>query len=298
MAQSYGTPGTDDMTAPDFESFSTAWLAFSDYFARTANIPSSVAAFETKYAKVDDPSLEQFVMNCDIANECAAALGKSGRTRQGADSILGEVISLASGTKDIAGKYCAMLQQLKVLLSPSAGDEHQRSDKLKQALIDDLVPNLVELKANTLMLDKQIEPLQARLTAANVAISQTTVLNAVNQQIGYLAAKLADRKSKTTVEQQQEYDRLCQFVTDVDNIFALGTSAVLAVGSVRNQVQKVGKLMGDTRSLLMSVCTAANTGQLADYQWVAKALLMPESLVSWSRLNDNAQRFLLREVAK
>jgi hypothetical protein len=56
--------------------------------------------------------------------------------------------------------------------------------------------------------------------------------------------------------------------------------------------------MGDTRSLLMSVCTAANTGQLADYHWVAKALLMPDSLASWSHLNDSAQRFLQKELAK
>lgn len=279
-----------------FDAFGTAWQAFSDYFGKTGNMPSSVDAFEAKYASVDDPSLEQFVVNCDEANACAVALGDGG-PRPPADSVLGQLVGFASLARDTAGVYCATLQNLEGMLAPAGGDAQQRADHLKQRLVGDIVPRLVELKADALTLDKQVEPLQARLAAANEAISQTTLLNTVNQRIGYLAAKLDGGASASTAELQQEYERLCQFVTDVDNIFAAGTAAVLAVGAVRNQVQKLGKMMGDTRDLLMSVCTAATPGQLADPQWAAGALGMPESLASWSSLMDGARRFLHAEGA-
>lgn len=282
-------------TGPGFEAFGTAWQAFSDYFGKTGNIPASVDAFEAKYANVDDPSLAQFVANCEVANACAADLG--GLFQPRADSVLGRIVGFAALARDAAGVYCATLQNLGDMLAPSAGDAQQRADRLKKRLIDDIVPRLVALKADALALDKRVESLQEHLTAANEGISQTTLLNTVNQRIGYLAARLADGASASTAELQQEYERLGRFVTDVDNIFAAGTAAVLAVGSVRRQVQQLGKLMGDTRDLLMSVCTAATAAQLADPRWAARALGMPESLASWSGLMDDARRFLHEEGA-
>jgi len=292
MTQAYEPAGTG------FDAFRTAWHTFSAFFARTASIPPSVAAFEAKYVHVDDPSLEQFVVNCDAANACAAALGDGGRPRQQlADAVLAELIGFAADTRSAAGVYCATLQNLEALLAPSGGNPVQRADHLKTRLINDIVPRLVGLKADALMLDRQLAPLQASLTAANEAVNQTTLLNTVNQRIGYLSAKLASRHAQPAPEQQQEYARLRQFVSDVDNIFAAGTAAVLAIASVRSEVQALGKLMGDTRSQLMSVCTAATTEQLADYQWVAKALDMPASLASWSALLDDASRFSHEESA-
>lgn len=291
MTQDYEPAGTG------FEAFSTAWQTFSDYFGKTENMPSSADAFETKYANLDDPSLAPFLANCDVANACAAALGDGGRLRQPADSVLGKLIGFASRARDIAGVYCATLQNLEGMLAPAGGDAQQRADQLKKRLIGDIVPGLVALKADALMLDQQLAPLQARLNAANEAITQTTVLNTANQQIGYLAARLADPASRPTAQERQEYERLRLFVADVDNIFAAGTAAVLALGAVRSQVEKLGKLMGDTRDLLMSVCSAATSAQLADDQWVAGALGMPASLAAWSGLMNDAQRFLREETA-
>jgi hypothetical protein len=292
MTQAYEPAGTG------FDAFDPAWQTFSDYFAKTLSIPPSVAAFEAKYAHVDDPSLAQFVADCDAANACAAALGVGGRPgQQPADAVLTGLIGFAAHTRDAAGVYGATLQNLEAMLAPSGGNPVQRADYLKKRLIDDIVTRLVGLKADALMLDRQLEPLQARLTAANEAINQTTLLNTVNQRIGYLAARLADRDTQDAPEQRQEYARWRQFVADVDNIFAAGTAAVLALGAVRSQVRKLGKLMGDTRSLLMSVCSAATTEQLTDPEWVAKALGMPAALASWSNLLDEASRFSHEESA-
>ncbi len=235
-------------------------------------------------------------------------------------SIYGEITRLLLRVQNLASTFCATLQNLEDLLSPQRGRIEQRSENLKQVLVgnDGLVPVIVALKAKTLMLDQKIKPLRERLQAANEAISGTDVLSAANQRIGYLESKLAEKKAplaqakkewdsalfgkdgkrkkyEALLEEynalQLDYDLKNQFVTDADNIFAAGTAAVLGVATVENQVEKIGKVMADARSLLMSVCTAANAEQLADYKWVSKALGLQEYFQFWSQLNKEAQEF-------
>lgn len=340
MTQAQEAQGIGEALSPDFAALETAWQEFSVFFSKTANIPESAAAFEAKYGQLDDPTLDSFIANCAIANTCAAALGSSAAFRQQMardpglleradppDTMLGEIFWLCSLIQNAASTYRNTLQSLEILLPPSSGDAQERADKLKQVLTgtNGVVPAFIDIKAKTLMFDQRVAQLLERLNAANEGISQCTVLNAANQQIGAQESRLSDRKQQLLQAKQQsegaffgkeeklksyetslkeytrldgEYARKRQFVADVDNIFAAGTAAVLALSTVRNQVQKVGKLMADSRSMLMSLCTAADTEQLSDYRWVAKALGMPGSLNSWSRLIDNARRFQIEEFAK
>lgn len=326
--------------APDIAAMRAAWQALSVYFAKTAQVPASPAQLEAKYGGFDDAdAVARFVAGCNEANACDAALGDASRLRallasepgllqqpQPPDFIYAETVWAMRRVSQLAGAFGATLHSLPTLLAAGNGGAVERADQLKQALVgsDGLLPPLVALKAEMLQCIQRIKPIQQRLQAANEAISQTTMLNLANQQIGSLASAQAERaKSMARAKQEadsawigkeakrtlyetlrEQYQRSEQdqmrkrrFVAEVDNIFAAGTAAVLALATIADQFEKLGKLAADARALLMSVCTSASVEQLADYQWVSQALAAPDYLAAWSSVHDAAGQFVQSALA-
>jgi hypothetical protein len=271
-----------------FEKVALAWRDLNAFFAKTAQIPGDPDSFVVRYGKFeDDSNVADFIDGCTAVNECARELGSLAPPA----GIFGEIFRLALDVERTAAAYARTLADLGGGLD--GGGSADSADSLKQALTGSagLVPMLVDIKATTIDLGTRIGHVKEQLQIANYAIGRTGLLNQANQTIGYLEHRL---ERKNAPDMAAESARKRQFLSDVDNIFAAGTAAVLGLASVENHVGKIGKVAADARSLLMSVCTAANHEQLTDSGWVAKALGMPEALLFWTQLNRAAQEFCAR----
>lgn len=279
----------------------------------------------------DASGVLDFVANATIANQTAQTLGSAASLKQqlvsnpgllqsgtAPSEIYAQVVWCASQVQNVATSFETTLGALALLLNPGNGSVEERAEQVKQILVGNLVPDAVGLKVFTMEFQQQITPLQAKLREVNEALNKSNLLNLANQEIGYLEAKLSKLNEKVAQakkaadsaligkeEKQKHYQELQAqanamaaqiaakrlFVSQMDNLFLATTTATVALLTVGNQIEKIGKIFADARSFLMSLCTSASAAQLADYQWLSGAMELPKGIANWAILANEAQKY-------
>jgi hypothetical protein len=319
------------MAAPDFNKLRQSIADLLRFFAQAAHIPRDAAAFERCYGAFDEPAqVARFVRLCVEIDAIAGALGGpvgvKAQLARDPDYLYSDarpaefyarIVQLAAMTQTGASTFAETLS----LFATLPGDAETRSAAIKTAVAGPggLVATAVTVRDAALLLAKDMAPLLPRLADAFAALSATRILNAANQALGALQARM-QRLTADEREAREKWDgailrkgaaeqayreakqaredaeaaiaRKQALADDMNGFFTAGNAMVVASRETQYAIEAIGNAFGDARDTLMNVSTAASAEQLGDPAWLARAIDLPTEIERWRTLAADAGQFV------
>jgi hypothetical protein len=314
--------------ADPFAGLAEQWRQVTAWVAASASLPTTQAAFTTRYGAFDDTAeVGRFTESVASVAALAPSVGGPAALKQALlatpDLLSGDappsalydrLVWLATRVGSAAENAASTFSQVPTLLDPANGDTAARAEGLKAILAGPggLVEGFNRVRAPAEALVTALHALAGTANPLARHLAATALINQANVAIGglesenrRLAAQPPDKpglfswgSDKTPdpapqiAANNQEIARKQALIDDSAALLAASERVGGALSAIVAAVEALALRFQRAANQLVQFCAISTAEQLGDAAWVAKALDPAALVADWQPLGQAARGFV------